>query len=368
MEKTIEAKVQSLHDEVARVVIGNQVTARILQHILLDKFRRSSNETLSQTELVDDTVNSLLRQMVTQKFEQRRPSRDIYDDYIRFLSGEQESLMEISYTKQQQKQKQKQKAKSQDNDTMDVFDKRHQWQYGYNTKDYFLDVRHGENDKTRRILSLPIPVPVFQLKYIIGGKAGVINVYPTVQFLYSHHIKSEYINQEAQTMLSSLDNGSFHTEFLKRVTKDCEGIKEVSVKDKTKCISQEIRNCIRPNSHYSLVGIQPGVYVIGMKDQFNVHDIAASPLSDHLKYGTDDVGFVLFDSTNTKDVDTFRVTIIYLQDKFFHQWSIHMSTHVFDCWVKVLEPFGDITCQPAINSHSFNLCSFLLSESHGFFV
>jgi len=188
---------------------------------------------------------------------------------------------------------------------MDVFDKRHQWQYGYNTKDYFLDVRHGENDKTRRILSLPIPVPVFQLKYIIGGKAGVINVYPTVLFLYSHHIKSEYINQEAQTMLSSLDNGSFHTEFLKRVTKDCEGIKEVSVKDKTKCISQEIRNCIRPNSHYSLVGIQPGVYVIGMKDQFNVHDIAASPLSDHLKYGTDDVGFVLFDSTNTKDVDTF---------------------------------------------------------------
>ena len=41
------------------------------------------------------------------------PSGDVFDEVILFLSGEQEHLMEISYTKQQQKQKQKQKNKNQ---------------------------------------------------------------------------------------------------------------------------------------------------------------------------------------------------------------------------------------------------------------
>ena len=61
-----------------------------------------------------------------QKFEQRAPSGDVYDQFIRLLSGEQQSLMEISYTKQQQKQKQKQSNKNADADTMALFNKKHQ--------------------------------------------------------------------------------------------------------------------------------------------------------------------------------------------------------------------------------------------------
>ena len=72
----------------------------------------------------------MLRHIVQQKFEQREPTDDMYDECIRLLSGEQESLMEISYTKEQQKQKQKQQNKNQDSDTMDVFDRRNQLEVG----------------------------------------------------------------------------------------------------------------------------------------------------------------------------------------------------------------------------------------------
>ena len=57
---------------------------------------------VAQTELSSNMTDLLSRQIVRQKFEQRIPTSDVYDDYIRFLSGEQVSLMEISYTKQQQ--------------------------------------------------------------------------------------------------------------------------------------------------------------------------------------------------------------------------------------------------------------------------
>ena len=124
MEKTIVTKVKKIEEKIAVVVLGSPVPAQILQHIFLDKFQRSSNKSVAENDLSTEMVDTLVRQIVRQKFEQRLPSGDIYDDYIRFLSGEQQSLMEISYTKQQQKQKQKQKAKSQDNDTMDVFDKK----------------------------------------------------------------------------------------------------------------------------------------------------------------------------------------------------------------------------------------------------
>ena len=53
----------------------------------------------------------------------------MHDKLLEFLSGEQEGIMEISYTKQQQKQKQKQQNKTQDSDTMEVFDKKNQWQF-----------------------------------------------------------------------------------------------------------------------------------------------------------------------------------------------------------------------------------------------
>ena len=42
-----------------------------------------------------------------------------------------------------------------------------------------------------------------------------------------------------------------------------------------------------------------------MKDQFNVHDREAHSLSSNLHYAVDEIGFVLFDNTNTKSVDEF---------------------------------------------------------------
>lgn len=48
-----------------------------------------------------------------------------------------------------------------------------------------------------------------------------------------------------------------------------------------------------------------GIYIIGMKDQFNIHDRDNHPLGDRLQYAVDEIGFVLFDKTNSKSVDQF---------------------------------------------------------------
>lgn len=37
--------------------------------------------------------------------------------------------------------------------------------------------------------NLPVSVPILSLTYSIGGTKHRINVYPTLQFLYSHHIE-----------------------------------------------------------------------------------------------------------------------------------------------------------------------------------
>ena len=56
-----------------------------------------------------------------EKYEQRRVSGDIFDDYVAFLSGDlcdgggqsiKGKNMEVSYTKEQQKQRQKQQNKN----------------------------------------------------------------------------------------------------------------------------------------------------------------------------------------------------------------------------------------------------------------
>ncbi|KAL7554568.1 hypothetical protein ACHAWF_019036 [Thalassiosira exigua] len=303
MEKTIATKVKQIEGKIADVVLGSPVPAQILQHIFLDKFRRSSNESVSKSTPSTIMVDALLRQIVRQKFEQRLPSGDIYDDYIRFLSGEQQSLMEISYTKQQQKQKQKQKAKSQDSDTMDVFDKKNQLHFVSKMANYFDETSNFEDDTTKAILSLPVSVPIFSAQYSTGGETKVINVYPTVQFLYSHHIMPRYINEEVKSVLShQADRVKFCSDFLASVTK---GSKKGEMLDPSNHHAETMLRYIKQNPQFSLVGIKPGVYIIGMKDQFSIHDRETHPLRDHLQYAMDEVGFVLFDKTNSKGVDDF---------------------------------------------------------------
>eukprot|EP00961_Rhodomonas_salina_P204913 2766073-Rhodomonas_salina.1 len=121
MTGSITGNVQHHAEQLVRYVLGRPVPAHILVHILQDKFKRSAVPAVAEQafKLTEDVVETILREIVQQKYEQRSPSGDIHDEFIRLLSGEQQSLMEISYTKQQQKQKQKQQNKNQDSDTMD---------------------------------------------------------------------------------------------------------------------------------------------------------------------------------------------------------------------------------------------------------
>ena len=66
-------------------------------------------------------VHHLISHVVQEKYEQRRVSGDIFDDYVAFLSGDlcdgggqsiKGKNMEVSYTKEQQKQRQKQQNKN----------------------------------------------------------------------------------------------------------------------------------------------------------------------------------------------------------------------------------------------------------------
>ena len=137
MQMTIGRKVAAHEEFLARHVLGSAAPARILGHILADKFERSSVPAVTAAlPLTEPVLEELVGAIIQQKFEQREPSGDVHDDFLLFLSGEQASLMEISYTKQQQKQKQKQQNKSQDSDTMDVFDRRNQVSFQRKNPDF----------------------------------------------------------------------------------------------------------------------------------------------------------------------------------------------------------------------------------------
>merc|ERR1712176_1553027 len=66
---------------------------------------------------------------------------------------------------------------------------------------------------------------------------------------------------------------------------------------------------IRQSPLYTLAAIQQGTYVIGMKDQFNAHDLPSHPLQHYIRYIADDTGFILVDKCETKasslNLDTF---------------------------------------------------------------
>ena len=371
-------------------VLGHTVPARILVHILESKFKRSTVEEVAQQQLSAPVVENLLRQIVQQKYEQRVPTKDVQDEFIRLLSGEQESLMEISYTKQQQKQKQKQQNKNQDSDTMDIFNKKHQLEVNIETEDYFRYTLTPETDTPKIALGLPIPVPILSLTYALThGGERCVHVYPTLQFLYSHHIQAEYITDEVRSALAQaadpavvcnnflaaaearqqagasaaggrLDVGqlvvlqglsqaqyngqrgrivcageggrwgvlldsaggadkptSFKPENLAlagtgggQCAASSGGVRGVpEVEDAIQQLRITLRmNYIRQNPQYTLAAISEGIYVIGMKDQFNVFDLQMHPLRERVGFISDEMGFVLFDRSSQaadKSVDDF---------------------------------------------------------------
>ena len=51
-------------------------------------------------------------------------------------------------------------------------------------------------------------MPILSLSYALEGTTHTIRVYPTLQFLYSHHIQAKYINQGVHDLLSAYDDAA----------------------------------------------------------------------------------------------------------------------------------------------------------------
>jgi hypothetical protein len=316
MEKTIETKVRGHEANLASAVFGKPLPTGILTNILRDKFEKSSLAAVKAEQLTASAVQSLLGHIVQQKFEQRVQSGDIYDEFVTFLSGEQDGVMEIAYTKQQQKQKQKQKNKNQDSDTMDIFDKKNQLIVHDETDNYFDYTLNPRKDMVKIAFSLPLSVPIFKLSYALDGKRHYINVYPTLQFLYSHHIMGDYITTEVRELVEGLGNPEeMCAQFFAAVYNSAasggsaaDGAGSTGAKEMGELGIQVLINNIRQSPQYTLAALQKGIYVIGMKDQFNIHDLPGHPMQGEIQYVADEMGFVLFDKAapgSNSSVDTF---------------------------------------------------------------
>jgi hypothetical protein len=149
-------------------------------------------------------------------------------------------------------------------------------------------------------------------------------VYPTVQFLYSHYIGDDYITSEVQKLVKSFDNEpAFYARFDEAIAQKCakvespqgamaEGIDITSCQGSTAVIREELTmqvefNEVRQNPAYTLAAISEGVYIIGMKDQFNASDLNQHYLHDRVQYVADDMGFILYEKPGpvAKSVDQF---------------------------------------------------------------
>jgi len=321
MESNIRQKVSNHQNELIESVLGQSVPCGILQHILIAKLRKSSSADVSQEAetLSNDSekLQLLLRHLVAQKYEQRNLSSDIFDQLVLFLSGEQKSLMEISYTKQHQKQKQKQQNKNQDSDTMGVFDKKHQFAIDIKVSDYFSASRNARTDKVKKYLNIPFPIPILSIACRLdGGGDSFINVYPTLQFLYSHFIEPAYITEKVKNYFAEkckLSSEEQMASFLKAIDKQknvrAHAEAETSMGSPEPTASLRVRvqwNHVRQNPQYSIAALQPGAYIIGMKDQLNAFDLASfHRLGEQIKYIMDDAGFILFDDTGSKGLEQF---------------------------------------------------------------
>lgn len=219
--------------------------------------------------------------------------------------------MEISYTKQQQKQKQKQSNKNQDSDTMEVFNRENQLLLSQKIDNYFEYTLTPNRDLIKITLDLPISVPILKLVYSVEGKRKYINVYPTVQFLYSNYIMAPYITREVKQVVTSWDN---NTSFCARFHAAALSIHEEDQKSDSKMQAESpldveiLDRYIRQNPQFTLAALREGIYVIGMKNQFNIHDLPNNPLHQDIQYISDEMGFILYDNPDraaVKSVDAF---------------------------------------------------------------
>ena len=209
---------------------------------------------------------------------------------------------------------------------MEAWDRRHQLPLHFECNDYYGYAKDAANDRAKALLALPIPKEIFRLSYELGGKRRVVRVFPTVQFLYSHHARPEYVDDEVKTLVGrgermtadgvqrpsdhrvhrsgccyvlQEDGTSVQTprksaetalvrsrSGLRRQVHDFFHAKIGDADDGTddddprpgnlEALDARVEvNRVRQNPSYSLIGIRRGVYVIGTKDQLTVHDLAA---------------------------------------------------------------------------------------------
>merc|ERR1711865_380686 len=131
----------------------------------------------------------------------------------------------------------------------------------------------------KNALNLPIAVPIFKLSYALDGQRRYVNVYPTLQFLYSHHVQAEYITAQVREDLKSFDEPSnFCARFFASVDTQDENAHNQADSTPDELDVTLLLNFIRQNPQYTIAALRQGVYVIGMKDQFNIHDLQSHPL------------------------------------------------------------------------------------------
>lgn len=305
MENTITGKVARHEEHLLRYVLGTPVPRRIFMHVLMDKFRRSPFENVVDLKLTEVKLVELLRQIVRQKYELRSSSGDVYDDVITFLSGEQKFQVEMSFSKEHAKQKQKQQNKNQDSDAMGIFERKNQLFLSFQVNDYFEYTRSATEDQGKISLSLPSPVPILTVTYSVGRSQHTIDVYPTLQFLYSHHINGGYISEEVQGVFREVVGVSaFNANFLETIGKK-RRIQNCGVAGEGRLNVKVLVNFVRQHPQYTIAALESGVYIIGMKDQFNIHNLQSYPMRDRVQFITDEMGFVLYNKTIGRDVDRF---------------------------------------------------------------
>lgn len=117
-----------------------------------------------------------------------------------------------------------------------------------------------------------------------------------MQFLYSHHIRPDYITPEVKDLaLAGGDAAAATAQFVAaaEAAAAAEPPRPVAAGE-PELHPEVLINCVRQNPQYSLAAIRPGVYVLGMKDQLNAHDLPGLPLAPHVQFITDEMGFVLY--------------------------------------------------------------------------
>jgi len=276
---------------------ADEMPARILTKMLGAKF--SKNEKLSREKLTKTTVLVILSRVIREKFEQPAVlSGSVLDACVALLAGETDAGAEVSYTKQQQQQRQRQQNKSADADTMDIFDRKHQLAVVTETDNYFQYTMDAKKDVPKMALNLPVSSPILRLSYRANGRSFTVRVYPTLQFLYSHHVEPAYVTPSVRDVVGTMGTVD-PQEFLRRFFAEAAKAATNDVEEPPNGGGLGVRvaaHLVRANPQYTLAAVARGVYVIGMKDQFNVHDLKPGhPMNAHVQYVADDGGFVLLD-------------------------------------------------------------------------